>query len=69
MNIDNMDDDQVVRAINDELIDDEYLISRSGWSRICRARGRNLRLVDEQAWQSLCARRGYVLYRKNPRGF
>ena len=62
-------DSAIVRAINSESIDSESLITREGWRRICQVRGRNFQAVDEEAWQDLCARRGYLLSRRNPRGF
>lgn len=62
-------DKQIVRAINTGSISSEDLVSRDGWTFICKVRGRNFRQVDEEAWQQLCARRGYLLNRRNPRGF
>jgi hypothetical protein len=62
-------DRQVVDAINSESVSSEDLASREGWKRICQVRGRNFAAVDEEAWQSLCARRGYLLRRQNSRGF
>ncbi|MGH3703465.1 MAG: hypothetical protein ACRDT9_02445 [Agromyces sp.] len=44
-------------------------MSRDGWQAICRVRARNMNRVDELAWQRLCARRGYLQQRQNPRGF
>jgi hypothetical protein len=69
MDIDEMEEDEIVDAINDESIDDSDLVSAEGWRTICQVRGRNFSQIDEVAWQSLCARRGYVLYRRNPRGY
>jgi hypothetical protein len=69
MNLGTATDREIVRAINSESIDAEDLAGRESWRRICQVRGRNFRLVDEEAWQSLCARRGYVLRRQNSRGF
>lgn len=62
-------DYEIIAAINSESISSEDLVSRDAWARICRARGSNYQAVDEEAWQALCARRGYLLYRRNPRGF
>ena len=62
-------DSEIVRAINSGSVDAEDLVSSSGWRRICQARGRNFSAVDEEAWQELCSYRGYVLSRRNPRGF
>jgi hypothetical protein len=67
--VDSASDRDIVRAINSDSIDEDDLVSREGWRKICQARGRNFREVDEEAWQSLCARRGYLLARRNPRGF
>lgn len=39
------------------------------WSEVCRLRGLNSHLVDEQSWRDICATRGYLLARQNPRGF
>ena len=64
-----MDDDEILNAINDESIPDSDLVSAVCWKVICQVRGRKYALVDQEAWQSLCARRGYVLHRRNPRGF
>lgn len=69
MSIANWSDKQIVRAINTGAVPSEDLVSRDGWSHICRVRGRNFRQVDEEAWQDLCAQRGYLQNRSNPRGF
>ena len=63
------DDDEIVEAINAESIDEEDLVHRESWRRICQSRGRNFQMVDPVAWQSTCARRGYLLYKANPRGY
>lgn len=60
---------QMVRAINTGSVSSEDLVSRDGWAYICKVRGHNFNQVDEEAWQQLCARRGYLLNRRNPRGF
>ena len=62
-------DTETVNAINTGYIPPEDLVSRAGWTRLCKVRGRNYSLVDEEAWQELCSRRGYLLHRRNPRGF
>ena len=69
MSVEDMDDEEIVEAINDNSIDDADLVSRDGWRIICQVRGRNFSQVDEEAWEDICKRRGYVLYRRNPRGF
>ena len=69
MNIESASEQQVVGGINDESIDDDDLVGRDTWKRICQVRGRNFNSIDPAAWQSLCARRGYLLSRANPRGF
>lgn len=69
MNISQASDRQMVDAINSESIASEDLVSREGWKRICQVRGRNFAAVDEEAWQALCARRGYLMRRQNARGF
>lgn len=63
MYIGDMDEDEIVEAINEEAIDDEDLID--SWPYICTVRGRHYNRVDAIAWSSLCARRGYVLSRRN----
>ena len=60
---------EVVRAINEDLFDDLDLVGTRTWKKICQIRGRHFNQVDPEAWQELCARRGYALHRKNPRGF
>ena len=62
-------DAAIVEAINSESIDADDLTHRETWRRICQARGRMFNRVDPEAWQSLCATRGYHLYRENSRGF
>jgi len=62
-------DSEIVKAINSDSVASEDLVSRDSWVRVCKVRGRNLAAVDEEAWQALCARRGYLLLRRNPRGF
>ena len=69
MGIDDMDDEEIVEAINDNSIDPEDLVSRDGWRIICQVRGRNFNEIDEEAWEDLCKLRGYHLYRRNSRGF
>ncbi|MCW4354183.1 hypothetical protein ONR57_12815 [Hoyosella sp. YIM 151337] len=69
MSIRNASDRVIVQAINTGSVDAEDLVGSEGWKRICQVRGRNSKAVDEEAWQSLCARRGYLLSRRNPRGF
>lgn len=56
-------------AINTGSISSADLVSRDGWVRLCTVRGRNSAKVDEKAWQELCSRRGYLLYRRGARGF
>ena len=60
---------EIVNAINTGSVASEDLVSRDTWAQLCAVRGRNFRAVDEEAWQELCSRRGYLLYRRNPRGF
>ncbi len=60
---------EMIRAINTESFDDEELVSRTRWKLICWVRGKNFNKINEAAWESLCRRRGYILYRRNPRGF
>jgi len=62
-------DKEIVQAINSDSVPSGDLVSRDAWVRICKIRGRNLGLVDEEAWQALCARRGYLLLRRIPRGY
>ncbi|WP_179150853.1 hypothetical protein [Leifsonia sp. NCR5] len=60
---------EIVRGINERSIDESNLVNRDAWKLLCQVRGRNYRSVDEEAWQELCSRRGYLLHRRNPRGF
>jgi hypothetical protein len=62
-------DKEIVEAINAGSISSEDLVSHDAWTRLCKVRGRNFAAVNEKAWQELCSRRGYLLYRRNPRGF
>ena len=62
-------DKEIVKAINTGSIPSDDLVSRVAWARLCKVRGRNFAAVNEKAWQELCSRRGYLLYRRNPRGF
>jgi hypothetical protein len=62
-------DMEIVKAINKGSIPSDDLISREAWARLCKVRGRNYAAVNEKAWQELCSRRGYLLYRRNSRGF
>lgn len=62
-------DVKIIRAINNGSIPSEELVSRDGWSYICKVRGRNFARVREDAWQDLCAQRGYLQRRSNSRGF
>lgn len=62
-------DKETIKAINSGSIPSEVLVSRDAWARLCAVRGRNFAAVDERAWQELCSRRGYLLNRRNPRGF
>jgi hypothetical protein len=68
MSITSWSDAQIVRAINSGSVPSEDLVSRDGWSHICRVRARNTRQVDEEAWVDLCSERGFVQSRSNPRG-
>lgn len=67
--MDDMDDDEIIAAIKEDAIAEEDLVSRDAWRIICQVRGRNFNEVDAEAWEDLCKRRGYLLYRRNPRGF
>lgn len=69
MDIFAQDDEDIVLAINSDSLDAEDLVGRDTWIFICQVRGRNFNQVDAEAWQALCAKRGYLLYRRNPRGF
>jgi hypothetical protein len=69
MTVKDWTDIRIVNAINNDGIESDDLVSRDSWSYICKVRGRNFARVDEEAWQSLCARRGYLQNRANPRGF
>lgn len=62
-------DMEIVKAINNGSIPSDDLISREAWARLCKVRGRNYAAVNEKAWQELCSRRGYLLHRRNSRGF
>ena len=60
---------EIIRAINQGTMPSDMLVSREGWRRICQVRGKNFGRVNEAAWQHLCAERGYLQQRSNPRGF
>lgn len=64
-----MNDADMVRAINTGAVPSDLLVSRDGWQLVCKVRGRNSHLVDPEAWQDLCAQRGYLQQRGNSRGF
>lgn len=68
MSISSWSDRQIVAAINGDSIPSEDLVTRDGWNYICKVRGRNFSQVNEEAWQDLCARRGYLSSRRNSRG-
>ena len=61
MNMNSATEQQIVRGINENSIDDEDLVGRETWKRICQVRGRNLNSVDPAAWQSLWAMSRSVL--------
>ena len=62
--------DNTISGSNDSMVVFTLAVKKtSSNGRICQARGRNLQMVDPVAWQSTCARRGYLLYRANPRGY
>ncbi|GAA1679666.1 hypothetical protein [Microbacterium lacus] len=69
MSITSWSDAQVLRAINSGSVPSEDLVSRDGWAHVCRVRGRLFAQVDEEAWQDLCSKRGYLQKRSNSRGF
>lgn len=64
-----MDESEIVRCINGDTFNEADLVNREGWSHICRVRYRNSRKIVDGAWKILCRHRGYVLYRRNSRGF
>jgi hypothetical protein len=63
------DDIDIMDCLINESLPDEALLNSCCWRRICQVRGRNSSGVGYKRWVDLCARRGYLLYRENPRGF
>jgi len=47
----------------------EALTRNCCWSEICRIRAMSQPPIDAESWREICARRGYLLARQNPRGF
>jgi len=47
----------------------EALTRNCCWTEICRVRGLNQNLVDQESWREVCRIRGYLQERQNPRGF
>lgn len=39
------------------------------WAKVCRLRNSINPPIDQGAWREICATRGYLLARQNPRGF
>ena len=47
----------------------EALTRTCCWSEICRIRTFSHPPIDADSWREICATRGYLLARQNPRGF
>jgi hypothetical protein len=60
---------EVLRDIVNQSIPDEALVCTHCWTRICRVRGLNFSSIDGGTWREICAQRGYLFARENPRGF
>lgn len=60
---------KILANLVDESVPDEALLNSCCWKTICRVRARNFSKIDPEIWVTLCARRGYLRDRENPRGF
>lgn len=47
----------------------EALTRNCCWTEICRIRALTMPPIDAESWREICATRGYLLARQNPRGF
>lgn len=63
------DDATILQDIQRIGVSEEALTCTACWKRICQVRGRNFSHVDDEDWRELCAKRGYLFGRENPRGF
>ncbi len=51
------------------MIPDDALTRDCCWEQICRVRGWYPKVITDDGWRELCAKRGYLFQRQNPRGF
>ena len=65
----NVSEEEILADLQRCSLPPEALTRNCCWSEICRLRGLNPHIVDEQSWREICATRGYLLARQNPRGF
>jgi hypothetical protein len=59
----------ILKDIESSSVPDEALVRSCCWETVCRVRAWNLEAVDSEVWRDLCAKRGYLFGRQNPRGF
>ena len=59
----------VLSDIQNGTVPDEALVNKHCWQWICTVRADWLSSVNEETWRELCAKRGYLRARQNPRGF
>jgi len=50
-------------------VPEEALVRICCWAQVCRVRVDHSTTVSDDVWRQLCARRGYLMGRQNPRGF
>lgn len=59
---------KILKDLDEENVPEDALLTC--WSSICRVRGEFGRpWIQSDKWRRLCSRRGYLLYRRNSRGF
>jgi len=61
--------EEILQGLVEGAIPDEALVYSCCWKTICRVRGLYFNSVDPEIWREICARRGYIQNRENPRGF
>jgi len=62
-------EEQILHDLTHGSVPEEALVKKCCWTTICRVRGRHSRNIDPEIWSRICTERGYLLYRKDPRGF
>ena len=71
------DDENILSDLKLQRIPADALVRSCCWRRICQVRGRSFSGSDKTPpwdpdgtiWSELCAKRGYLCDRQNPRGF